>query len=356
MRRAAGIAMQVFACVAFHAACADPGAIDALPPALEAARQGDLSTLDALRTRGDGVRARDGVERSALHWAAWSGQTEVLRWLLAQGLDVEARARLDQRPLHLAALAGQLEAARALLDAGAEVDARNLYQMTPLHLTASVEVARLLLDRGADLHALDQRRMTPLHYTVKKDLAKLLIDRGASVIAVDEADTTPEQMTGVASCQPGALRVFPRRDRVRLRGDQATLQIVVLSVVAGPLRALRLEARADGVDVDVRPAQIATFAPTQSTLFELRVQRRPELLVGEIPLHLRWLAEGREVASCLLEVDSRPGPTPEDQGLIRAGTLPIRQRPAWLAYAVLGLAPLLLLGLWWVFVRRRRHS
>lgn len=81
----------------------------------------------------------DGKGRTALHYAAWFGQVDVLKSLLdsmgSSGLGLADSAGLT--PLHLAAKKGQDEAVRCLIDAGDDVHATcNLDSSTPLHVAA----------------------------------------------------------------------------------------------------------------------------------------------------------------------------------------------------------------------------
>ena len=101
-----------------------------LPPALEAARDGDLGALCALAAAGwepSAARpdARDRHGACALLWAAGSGHLAVVRWLVeTQHCDPATRRRRDGRgALHFAARNGRLEVARWLVDvAGCDID------------------------------------------------------------------------------------------------------------------------------------------------------------------------------------------------------------------------------------------
>ena len=59
---------------------------------------------------------RDDFQDSALHVAASSGQTKVVRQLLARGADVNAVNNLGSTPLNRAAVAGRVEVGTALVD------------------------------------------------------------------------------------------------------------------------------------------------------------------------------------------------------------------------------------------------
>jgi uncharacterized protein len=109
----------------------------------------------------------DRDRRSALHYAATSGDLgEVVR-LIAAGADVRCVDRYGWTPLHFAVQSRNAAVAAALLDAGAEVDARDEHGNTPLfravfNSRGEGEVIGLLRERGADPHAANHDGQSPL--------------------------------------------------------------------------------------------------------------------------------------------------------------------------------------------------
>lgn len=122
----------------------------------EAAAFGDLDRLTAsLQGDPSAVGSRSGDGFTALHFAAFFGQTGAVELLLARGAEVDARGAgwMIGTPLHSAVSGGHLDAALRLLDAGADPDARQSQGFTPLHAAAEhgdAALVRLLLTRGAD--------------------------------------------------------------------------------------------------------------------------------------------------------------------------------------------------------------
>ena len=59
---------------------------------------------------------------TVLHWAAASGDAELLGYLLERAVDVDSAAYSGQTPLHVAAAAGHERAVRLLLSDNAQPD------------------------------------------------------------------------------------------------------------------------------------------------------------------------------------------------------------------------------------------
>jgi len=122
----------------------------------EAAAFGELDRLTALLDDDPSYAtaySSDGF--SALHLAAFFGQSDAARFLLERGAEVDARGRgwMTGTPLHSAASASHVEILRMLLDAGADPNARQSGAWTPLHSAArngNAECVALLLAHGAD--------------------------------------------------------------------------------------------------------------------------------------------------------------------------------------------------------------
>jgi len=156
----------------------------------EAAAVGDLAIVAAELQR-DAAFARafhpPPVGWTALHFAAFGGQVDVLELLLKGGADVDARAktRFDNTPLQAAALTGQVEAIRRLIAHGADVRVKQAEGATALHEAAALgsePLATLLLNAGADINAKANDGSTPLDIAMKRnhtDVAALLRRRGA---------------------------------------------------------------------------------------------------------------------------------------------------------------------------------
>ena len=178
---------------------------------LDAAAQGDASSVVLLLDHGADIEAMDDEGRTPLHEAAaFNTEPAVAAVLLDHGANIEARADEGITPLHAAAAQNAEPAVAALLlDRGADIAARDNYGATPLHRAAenNVEpaVAALLLDRGADIDAVSRDRHTPLH-RANSAMAALLLERGANIEARAMGGATPLLITAANDAETAYTR------------------------------------------------------------------------------------------------------------------------------------------------------
>jgi ankyrin repeat protein len=109
-------------------------------PVIVAAQHNMADSVAFLARNGADLTVRDGNGDTALHWAAYTGQLEVLGLLCyLMPHDLNSEDNYGQTPLHLAALKGHTQA-----------------------------VEYLLVDRGADAHRKDRNGLTALDVSMKK--------------------------------------------------------------------------------------------------------------------------------------------------------------------------------------------
>ncbi|KAJ7760629.1 ankyrin repeat-containing domain protein [Mycena maculata] len=72
-------------------------------------------------------------ERTALHWAAASGSTDIARFLIDKLAEVDLIDNSGWTPLHIAVSAGHDEIVQELVGAGADVNKRNNKGLSPLY-------------------------------------------------------------------------------------------------------------------------------------------------------------------------------------------------------------------------------
>ncbi|KAM7221382.1 hypothetical protein V8F06_003157 [Rhypophila decipiens] len=104
--------------------------------------------------------------KSALSFAAKSGDPEMLAFLLASGeLDIESKDTQRQTPLISAVTGDNKTAVEVLIEMGAEFNRKNTHRHTPpAHAAATGrdETVRILLANGANIEARDRLGRTPL--------------------------------------------------------------------------------------------------------------------------------------------------------------------------------------------------
>ncbi|CUS14061.1 unnamed protein product [Tuber aestivum] len=167
--------------------------------ALHSALHSDEHTIHLLLEHGAEPNAVDIDDETPLHYAAFCGNTAMIRILLEHGADVNFRNADDEVPLHhavdiygKASLGDQREALEILLCAGGDVHARDYMGRMPLHWAAEkchLKATEVLLEAGADVHARDSNGDTPLHLVARaqkgqngREVEGVLISKGASLL------------------------------------------------------------------------------------------------------------------------------------------------------------------------------
>ncbi len=118
-------------------------------------RKGMLTFLEELKNEGS----------NRLHYAAITGNIEMIDQLLKDGIPIDGRNKKKYTPLYYAILTGRTEAARRLVEKGADVNALITSRYSSLHEAAvkgNLEIARLLIKKGASLFAEDDLGELPI--------------------------------------------------------------------------------------------------------------------------------------------------------------------------------------------------
>lgn len=125
----------------------------------DAAMRRDVAAVKALLAKKADVNAPQGDGSTALHWAAYNSQPEMVKLLLAAGANVHAKSRLGGlTPLMMAAKAGDAAIVSLLVAAKSDVITPNANGTTPLMFAAAggnADAVRTLLDAGAAVNAAD---------------------------------------------------------------------------------------------------------------------------------------------------------------------------------------------------------
>ncbi|XP_065052326.1 serine/threonine-protein phosphatase 6 regulatory ankyrin repeat subunit A-like [Rhopilema esculentum] len=152
--------------------------------------------------RGVSMNAGDSEGRKPIHWAASSGNVEILKILLENGDDPNARTSSElMTPLHLVALQGLESAADFLINQYStrpvEVDPHDQRNCTPLFYACSAghaRVAGMLLQSGADPNLVNDLGESPSHsasLTGSLECLRLLFAAGANMTVHNNEKDTP---------------------------------------------------------------------------------------------------------------------------------------------------------------------
>ena len=164
---------------------------DGISPLDTAIKSGHVPIVELLLRQEDvDVKGLEAGGLSALHMAATSGSTEVVRLLIDRGSDVAAQSESGLSPLYLACENGSVPAMRILIDAGAPVESKVENGRTPLHAACkqqTPDAAELLVKHGADISVEDKDGYTPLHLASQfgcTGTVQLLLESGADPTGV----------------------------------------------------------------------------------------------------------------------------------------------------------------------------
>ncbi len=117
-----------------------------------AAWEGNLPMMELFVSRGADVNKTNNVGEQAILHAAWKGRLEAVKWLLDHGAKLE-RAPREWTPLHYAAFSGHTEVVDLLVGRGADINARSTNGSTPLMMAVyegREAMVSQLLHLGAD--------------------------------------------------------------------------------------------------------------------------------------------------------------------------------------------------------------
>lgn len=159
-------------------------------PLVDAVKQKDKAAVRRLLQARVDVNAPEGDGATALHWAAYADDAELVKLLLDAGARADVANAFSITPLYLAATNGNEAIVKALLERGANPRRVSETNVTPLMEAArsgSVGAVRALLTHGADINAKEtDRGQTALMWAVARrhtDVVKLLLEHQADLHA-----------------------------------------------------------------------------------------------------------------------------------------------------------------------------
>ena len=185
----------------FHA-----NAVDTLPDIVNA---GDRSTAMELIAGGADVNQLSVDSTSALHWAVYYKDLELVQMLLAEGADPDIANDYGATPMTVASGHGDFEIMKALVDAGGDIESPNAEGQTLLMAvarTGNTDTASLLLDKGANVNAMESwGEQTALMWASSQKqpaMTRLLIEHGADVDARSRDHDWPRWITSEPRNKP----------------------------------------------------------------------------------------------------------------------------------------------------------
>jgi ankyrin repeat protein len=185
---------------------AQASAVDTLPDIVSA---GNRVAAIQLISSGADVNQLSVDGTSALHWAAYLQDQELLEMLLAGGADPDLANDYGATPMTVAAEHGDYGIMKALVDAGGDIESPNREGQTLLMVvarTGNTQTARLLLDKGArvDTRELwgEQTALMWASSQMHPEMVSLLIEKGADVDARSRDNDWPRWITSEPRNKP----------------------------------------------------------------------------------------------------------------------------------------------------------
>jgi len=148
------------------------------------------------------METKDNEGRTRLWFAAYNGQTDVVRALVSAGADVNTQPNDGISALSVASYKGYIDAVNVLLDKGARIEARDKEGRTSLLFAVAsgyTDVVRALVSARADVNALTNNGISALSLASEGgclDIVNMLLDEGACIETKDNEGRTPLWFAG----------------------------------------------------------------------------------------------------------------------------------------------------------------
>ena len=116
-----------------------------------------IDVIEYLISKGADVHKKDSNGQTALSWAAWAGNEDVVKLLIKSGVDVNVSNKSDENtPLMFAVEKGLAKIVKLLIEAKSKVDTKNIAGLTPIQVAlyrGDKETAGMLEKAGANTKA-----------------------------------------------------------------------------------------------------------------------------------------------------------------------------------------------------------
>ncbi len=144
------------------------------------------------------VNASNYTGWTPLHWAAYTGDTEIIKFILNKGADINVVSRIGLTTVYLATSEGHKEATELLLKEGADPNIpTKRTDWTAMMRAANNsfnEILKMLIQYGGKVNVESAASWTPLHRAAEKgnlESVKILLDAGADINARNSEGQTP---------------------------------------------------------------------------------------------------------------------------------------------------------------------
>jgi ankyrin repeat protein len=193
---------------------AAPGvfAIDALPDLVNA---GDRAAAVELISSGSDVNELSVDGTTALHWAVYRKDLELVQMLLDEDADPNIRNDYGASPMTVASEHGDFAIMQALVEAGGDIESPNDEGQTLLMAvarTGRLDTAKLLLEKGANANAVEswggQSALMWAASQQQPEMIALLLEHGADVNARGKDHDWPRFVTSEPRTKPLDLGGF----------------------------------------------------------------------------------------------------------------------------------------------------
>jgi ankyrin repeat protein len=305
-RRLCGCVIAVSFAVAVVAATGDQ-------PLVQAAKRNDVAAVRALLKQRADANATEGDGATAIHWAAYHGNVEMLSLLIGGGAKADAANDLAITPLAIAADNAHAPIVERLLELGANPNAASETGVTPLMRaarTGSTAAVRALLAKNADVNATErERQQTPLMWAVSQrhpEIVKLLLERGADV----RARTAVRRLTVMLDQGPPGVKTAKEHAHQIEAGGSTALLFAASSGEVESARAL-LDRGADVNDAaaDGNSALVLAAFAGNGSVARLLLERGADpnaAGAGYAALHAAVLRGDGETVKALLAKGANP--------------------------------------------------
>lgn len=232
------------------------------------------------------LESQDARGRTAMHYAAASGDRENVQWLISQGANLRVKDQQKLMPLQLALANGHLH----LLDL---FERNNGFALEAAAGFGNVTIVQqMILEQGYSPYVMDERGRTPIFESVEKGQVKVAEFMASLNVSLTRLDQQGISVLGAAALaeQPAAVQFLLQSVSVmqRMANSSTALHLAARKQQALTVEILlRAGAEADAVDYRNRSAlRFSANAAVVEALLTGNATAEWRDVLGVMPLHL----------------------------------------------------------------------